>query len=300
MCLLRGTDWIFIYNSLYVTLYSPVFTICTTSLTFNNSTFCPHNVFMCFVWIWEQTAILSLYNINWLVFIREKMCLLRGTDWESELYKATALWRQTMPWLRPLIAGLSPRRMEFDRRSIHVRFLVIKMTPGQVFLRILQFYTNAHTHLHPPPFPCQKDKGASPGKLSKALLFRKSRGGGSSKSSSDAIYSYEGLKTADQNRAIVFLWFVDQELCFFSSPMGTLSVLFTFRYYSFLFCFLPPVWQPTGLACNLTTLLSAQHRPGSSNGKVTELLGWTFWDRIPVGTRFSARPDRPWGPLSLL
>ena len=22
---------------------------------------------MCFVWIWEQTAIISLYNINWLV-----------------------------------------------------------------------------------------------------------------------------------------------------------------------------------------------------------------------------------------
>jgi len=30
-----------------LTLYSPVVTICTTSLTFNNSTFCPHSVFMC-------------------------------------------------------------------------------------------------------------------------------------------------------------------------------------------------------------------------------------------------------------
>ena len=50
MCLLRGTDWIFIYNS----------------------TFCPHTVFMCFVWIWEQTAINSLYSINWLVFITEE------------------------------------------------------------------------------------------------------------------------------------------------------------------------------------------------------------------------------------
>ena len=46
-------------------------TICTTSLTFNNSTFCPHSVFMCFVWISEQTAIISLYTINWLVFITE-------------------------------------------------------------------------------------------------------------------------------------------------------------------------------------------------------------------------------------
>ena len=36
---------------------------------------------MCFVWIWEQTAIISLYSINLLVFITEMECLLRGTDW---------------------------------------------------------------------------------------------------------------------------------------------------------------------------------------------------------------------------
>ena len=53
MCLLRGTDWVFIYNS----------------------TFCPHSVFMCSVWIWEQTAIISLYSINWLVFITETDCV---------------------------------------------------------------------------------------------------------------------------------------------------------------------------------------------------------------------------------
>ena len=28
-------------------------------------------VFMCFVWISEQTAIISLYSINWLVFVTE-------------------------------------------------------------------------------------------------------------------------------------------------------------------------------------------------------------------------------------
>ena len=50
-------------------------TICTTSLTFNNSTFFPHIVFICFVWIWEQTAIISLYNINWVVFITDTQCV---------------------------------------------------------------------------------------------------------------------------------------------------------------------------------------------------------------------------------
>ena len=56
-------------------MYRTVVTICTTSLTFHNSTFCPHSVFMCFVWISEQTAIISLYSINWLVFITETGCV---------------------------------------------------------------------------------------------------------------------------------------------------------------------------------------------------------------------------------
>ena len=37
---------------------------------------------MCFVWIWEQTAIISLYSINWLVFYnRDAVCLLRSSRW---------------------------------------------------------------------------------------------------------------------------------------------------------------------------------------------------------------------------
>jgi len=56
-------------------MYHTVVTICTTSLTSNNSTFCTHTVFMCFVWISEQTAIISLYNINWLVFVTETECV---------------------------------------------------------------------------------------------------------------------------------------------------------------------------------------------------------------------------------
>ena len=36
----------------------------------------PHTaVFMCFVWISEQTAIISLYSINWLVFITQTECV---------------------------------------------------------------------------------------------------------------------------------------------------------------------------------------------------------------------------------
>ena len=74
LCVLYGSQnkqRLFPYTTLTVwfynrdlTLCSPAVTICTASLTSNNSTFCPHSVFMCFVWISEQTAIISLYNIN--------------------------------------------------------------------------------------------------------------------------------------------------------------------------------------------------------------------------------------------
>ena len=49
-------------------LHTQVVTICTISLTFNNSKFCPHSVFVCFVWISEPTAIISYTALtNWLL-----------------------------------------------------------------------------------------------------------------------------------------------------------------------------------------------------------------------------------------
>ena len=35
----------------------------------------PHSVFMCFMWIWEQTAIIPLYRVNWLGFITVTECV---------------------------------------------------------------------------------------------------------------------------------------------------------------------------------------------------------------------------------
>jgi hypothetical protein len=43
----------------------------------------PHSVFVCFVWISEQTVIISLYSINWLVFITEKECVYCAVRTES-------------------------------------------------------------------------------------------------------------------------------------------------------------------------------------------------------------------------
>ena len=41
-----------------------------------------HTVFMCFVFIWEQTATCAAYIIKLIGFYnRDEKCLLRGTDW---------------------------------------------------------------------------------------------------------------------------------------------------------------------------------------------------------------------------
>jgi hypothetical protein len=34
-----------------------------------------YGLYLCFVWIWENTATISLYSINWIVFITERKCV---------------------------------------------------------------------------------------------------------------------------------------------------------------------------------------------------------------------------------
>jgi hypothetical protein len=38
---------------------------------------------MCFIWIIEQTAIISLHNINWLVFITKMECVYGAVQTQS-------------------------------------------------------------------------------------------------------------------------------------------------------------------------------------------------------------------------
>jgi hypothetical protein len=46
---------------------------------------------------------------------------------------------KAVPWLRRLVAGLSPRRPGFDAGSVNVGFVVDKVALGQVFPRVLRF-----------------------------------------------------------------------------------------------------------------------------------------------------------------
>jgi hypothetical protein len=47
--------------------------------------------------------------------------------------------KKAVPWLRRLVAGLSPQRPGFDPGSVHVGFVVEKVALGQVFPRVPQF-----------------------------------------------------------------------------------------------------------------------------------------------------------------
>jgi hypothetical protein len=54
-----------------------------------------------------------------------------------------------VPWLRTLVAGLSLWRPEFAPGSIHVGFVVAKVALGQVFLRVIRFFSfNISFHRH--------------------------------------------------------------------------------------------------------------------------------------------------------
>ena len=58
-----------------------------------------HTVFMCFLLIWEQTAIISPYNINWLVFITETVCVYCAVRTEClyiiQVMSFVWIWEQT-------------------------------------------------------------------------------------------------------------------------------------------------------------------------------------------------------------
>ena len=105
-------------------------------LTSRSPVFCPHTAFLCFVLFSEQTAILYLHCINWLVFYsRDGQCLLCGPNW---IFKCNTRYFWSLM-----------RRPGFDPRPVHARFVVDKVTLGQDFLRVLRVspVTNIRTML---------------------------------------------------------------------------------------------------------------------------------------------------------
>jgi hypothetical protein len=94
---------------------------------------------MCFVWISEQTAIISLYNINWLVCITEMECVYCAVRNESlntiQIALCRIWWRflVSVQWHRWFAEGVLSRRPRFDSRSFQVKFVVNTVFRGHNF-----------------------------------------------------------------------------------------------------------------------------------------------------------------------
>jgi len=137
-------------------------------VTCSNSKFYPHGVFMCFVLISEQTAIISLYSINWLIFITETECAYCAvrTGFVSSnlivLFKALICWsfngHSVYCDMRTRILYLCYMQSLFFTTETRVRsqvspFMAWKVVLGQGFLRVLRFTPHSiippllHTHL---------------------------------------------------------------------------------------------------------------------------------------------------------
>lgn len=91
---------------------------------------------MCFVRIWKQTAIVSLYTSNYFAFVKETGSSLRGGEIIFVLFKLISGFTD-VPSLRLSVAVLSSRRPEFESSPDYAEFMVDK-TMGQVSLRGLR------------------------------------------------------------------------------------------------------------------------------------------------------------------
>jgi hypothetical protein len=89
---------------------------------------------MCFVWIWEQTAIISLYNINWLVFVNESECFFCAVRSAHRVYLCVfvCMWEATaiislhsINWLVFVTETVCLLRGTFCPHSVFVCFVWI-------------------------------------------------------------------------------------------------------------------------------------------------------------------------------
>jgi len=112
---------------------------------------------ICFIWISEQTAIIPLYNIDWLVFIAER----------ESVY--CAVWTRSLTIIHVHFSLRRASRQsptaEAEARS-HVRLAVDEVAVELVFLRVLRLspFNTSPPMLH----------GRSLENFQQDMLFRKS------------------------------------------------------------------------------------------------------------------------------
>jgi len=108
-----------VYN-LDLLLYSPVVTICTTSLTIANSTSCQHTVFMCFVWTWEKPVVISLYSINWLLLITEMNRVYCAVRTECNVKTEQSYWYTLLHDMELILTQFCEHRATSSNLTPHI------------------------------------------------------------------------------------------------------------------------------------------------------------------------------------
>ena len=85
----------------------------------------------------------------------------------------TSTLQKNVPWLRWLVAGLSPPSRRFEPSSFLLRFVVDNVSLGEIFLRTPQFSPAniIPTMLHIRPYP--QHKWENMGTFQKYMFFRK-------------------------------------------------------------------------------------------------------------------------------
>ena len=76
-----------------------------------------------------------------LIQVSNLLPIILGKMGKSVLWFGSRVpeWTKAIPWLRWLVADLSPQKSGFDPRPGHASYMVDKLEPGQVFLRELPY-----------------------------------------------------------------------------------------------------------------------------------------------------------------
>jgi hypothetical protein len=93
-------------------------------------------------------------ELRWGLTIGQKMVAVLGTlcttPPSNNNQQLSTTLHKAMPWLKRLVAGLSPRRPGFAPGSIHAGFVVDKVALGQVFVRVPRFPLSISFHRRSP------------------------------------------------------------------------------------------------------------------------------------------------------
>jgi hypothetical protein len=74
--------WLFIHHFRFLfTFQTLLVTWCTNSLTFNNCTFCPHCIYVFWIFLRTNSDLCHLQLKLIGFYNRDEKCLLRGTNW---------------------------------------------------------------------------------------------------------------------------------------------------------------------------------------------------------------------------